>query len=67
MADYIRIYDARCVSCLKCDNIEEMGVDDPRSNFGQFEYDYGAKHYTCLKCGTQCVQEAEIKEFRDWE
>lgn len=67
MVDFTRLYHAQRVECLKCDNWEEMGGGNSRSDLGQFTYDYDKDHYTCEECKTNCVQYACITEYRDDE
>ena len=65
MSDYIRIYEAQAVECMKCDAWEQTGLHNPRSDFAEFEYDYDQEHYTCQNCGTNCVRASTICEYRD--
>ena len=60
--DFIRLYEAQAIECKKCDNWEEG--DAP---WGSFEHDGKNDFYTCGKCGSQCVKESEIREWRDEE
>ena len=67
MSDYIRIYDARAVECIKCNEAEEAGIGNSRTDFTLFDYDPDKDHYTCGSCGMQCVRESELREYRDYE
>lgn len=63
--DHIRVYEAMQLSCQKCDNWEEGSA--PWGCFTPHTDEDGEDYYTCNQCGTSCIQESEIREFRDWE
>lgn len=67
MVDYVRIYEALSVECMKCGMWEETGIDDPRGHLEMFDYDYQRDHYTCNKCGSNCICAVELREYRDEE
>jgi len=65
--DFIRLYSATALECLKCDNWEEGNATwscfEHIENDGTDEGD----HYKCSECGSCCVKESEIREWRDYE
>lgn len=65
---YIRIYTANNVSCMNCENWEEIGYDEQRHHLNEFTFNADKdESYTCNKCGSNCVKESLIREFRDFE
>lgn len=60
--DFVRTYEADAIECLKCDNWEEGNVP-----WHSFDYINEVGHYRCNKCGTFCIRESSIIEYRDEE
>lgn len=70
--DCIRVYRASFIECCKCDNWEQG--DRPWSAFTHHDETWtdcegNEEHgfYTCNSCGTSCVKEGELDEYRDFE
>ena len=69
---HIRVYHADTIECNNCDNYEEGSSpwgsftyhNEPwRDNEGTEQHGY----HTCNNCGSSCIKESEITEYRDFE
>lgn len=73
MPDFIRLYTATSLECTKCDNWEEGDAPWSCFDWTYEEHSQGFEgatveaYYTCNACGTNCITESEIREWRDYE